>query len=53
MLGAVAGRKPLVVSFATSPRAGRNRTARRVTTIQARTMRNRYRTEKRPRLLKK
>ena len=39
MLGESAGRKPLVVSFATSARDGRNRTARNVTTIQATTMR--------------
>ena len=53
MLGEFAGRKPLVVSFATSPRDGRNRVARYRTTILARTTRNRKRTVKRPRLAKK
>ena len=48
----LAGRKPLVVSLATSPSDGRKRTARTVTTIQTTTIRKRKRTEKRPRLVK-
>ena len=53
MLGELAGRKPLVVSFATSASEGRNRTARNVMTIQASTTRNRQRTVNCPRLVKK
>ena len=53
MLGELAGRKPLVVSLATSASDGRKRTARKVTAIQATTMRNRKRTANRPRLVKK
>ncbi len=39
MLGESAGRKPLVVSWATSASDGRNRTASTVPTIQATTIR--------------
>ena len=53
MLGELAGRKPLVVSLATSASDGRKRTARNVTAIQATTMRNRKRTANCPRLVKK
>src|SRR4051794_3833257 len=53
MLGESAGRKPLVVSFATDDSDGRNWTARSVPTIQAATTRKRKRTTKAPRLEKK
>jgi hypothetical protein len=53
MLGVLAGRNPLVVSFATSLREGRSRTARTVTMIHASTIGNLKRTVNRPRLVKK
>src|SRR5260221_10863856 len=53
MLGELAGGNPLVVSLATSLSEGRARTAAMVTTTHAITTRNRKRTAKRPRLVKK
>ncbi len=53
MLGALSGRKPLVVSLATSLIDGRRRTAPTVPTIQITTIRNRKRTAVRPSAVKK